>query len=376
MADPHPAPERANYFISYTAVDREYAEWIGWELERAGFTYILQARDFPPGSRFMREMRRALDASDQLIAVFSPAYFQSQYTSLELETMQGSDPLGAKRSVIPVRIANCQIPRMFSDLVYIDLAGKTQPEARRALIAGVRAARIGVEAKRTVTRRPPWPPDLKPAAQSGLRSEPLPALKPTGRRRIQYFPCDVDRGLDFKLQYRTLKKVLADSRFGKRIQLRAEFDVTDANLFAKLTAFRPHVVHISGNQNGGDVLFPSVNGGEVVVPDTALAGLLSSLGKGVQIVIIDTCYSWECAQRVAEVVPCAIGVDDYIYDEEAVRFYEVFYQALGAGLSVKDAHGQACAALKFVKVPVRRIPKLALGPHVEASHLYLFAEST
>jgi hypothetical protein len=67
--------------------------------------------------------------------------------------------------------------------------------------------------------------------------------------------------------------------------------VTDANLFAKLTAYRPHVVHLSGNQNGGDVLFPSVNGGEVVVPDTALAGLLSSLGPGVLVVGALT-YSW------------------------------------------------------------------------------------
>jgi hypothetical protein len=57
----------------------------------------------------------------------------------------------------------------------------------------------------------------------------------------------------------------------------------------------------------------------------------------VLIVIVDTCHSWACARRVAEVVPWAIGVDDEIFDDEATRFYEVLYQALGSGLSVKDA---------------------------------------
>ena len=124
MASVRPTPERVNYFISYTAVDREYAEWIAWELERCGFTYILQTRDFPPGSRFMREMRRWLERADQLIAVFSAAYFQSGYASLEMETMLAGDPVGATRPVIPVRIAECKIPVMFGDLVYIDLVGK------------------------------------------------------------------------------------------------------------------------------------------------------------------------------------------------------------------------------------------------------------
>ena len=32
-----------NFFISYTAVDRQWAEWIAWELEEAGYTTILQA---------------------------------------------------------------------------------------------------------------------------------------------------------------------------------------------------------------------------------------------------------------------------------------------------------------------------------------------
>ena len=45
---------RVDFFISYTAADRPWAEWIAWQLEVAGFTTLLQAWDFRPGTDFAR----------------------------------------------------------------------------------------------------------------------------------------------------------------------------------------------------------------------------------------------------------------------------------------------------------------------------------
>ena len=42
-----------DFFISYNKADRAWAEWIGWKLEEAGYTVILQAWDFPAGSNFV-----------------------------------------------------------------------------------------------------------------------------------------------------------------------------------------------------------------------------------------------------------------------------------------------------------------------------------
>jgi hypothetical protein len=33
-----------DFFISYTAKDRQWAEWVAWQLESAGFTTDIQAR--------------------------------------------------------------------------------------------------------------------------------------------------------------------------------------------------------------------------------------------------------------------------------------------------------------------------------------------
>ena len=370
--DSHPSNETVNFFISYTGSDLEYAKWIAWELGRAGFTYRFQEEHIPPGARFIHEMRFWLQNSDHVLAILTPAYFESQFGTLEFNAAIAEDPLGEKRRVIPVRVEACSMPMLFRDLVYIDFVGKSEEASRDALVAGVRAARIGKHStQREVKERPTWPPDDRGGALKG--SVIVSTIEPVQEYpvRIQFLACDVGRGLDLKGQYKTIRASINASRYSKKIEFRAEFDVTEVNLFEKLNSYRPHVVHISGNQHGGDVLLPAADGGEVVVPYEALAGLLSSLGHGVRLAIIDTCTSFKCAERVSAVVGCALGVEAEIYDDEATRFYEIFYQAVSTGLSIANAYGQSAAALQFSRVPSERIPKLCVKPGLDASRLFL-----
>jgi TIR domain len=46
-----------DFFISYTAADRAWAEWVAWQLEAAGWTTVLQAWDFAVGENFVLRMR-------------------------------------------------------------------------------------------------------------------------------------------------------------------------------------------------------------------------------------------------------------------------------------------------------------------------------
>jgi hypothetical protein len=46
-----------DFFISYTQVNRPWAEWIAVQLEAAGYTTLLQAWDFRPGSDFIHQMQ-------------------------------------------------------------------------------------------------------------------------------------------------------------------------------------------------------------------------------------------------------------------------------------------------------------------------------
>jgi hypothetical protein len=56
---------RWDFFISYTAADRRWAEWIAWQLEAAGLRVLVQAWDFIPGSNWMVGMQQGVEHADR-----------------------------------------------------------------------------------------------------------------------------------------------------------------------------------------------------------------------------------------------------------------------------------------------------------------------
>lgn len=75
--------EHRDFFISYTGSDRQWAEWIAWQLEEAGYTLFIQAWDFRPGSNFVAEMERATTRAERTLLVLSPAYLLSDFAFSE-----------------------------------------------------------------------------------------------------------------------------------------------------------------------------------------------------------------------------------------------------------------------------------------------------
>lgn len=42
-----------DFFVSYTGVDKAWAEWIAWELEAEGHQVLVQEWDIVPGTSFV-----------------------------------------------------------------------------------------------------------------------------------------------------------------------------------------------------------------------------------------------------------------------------------------------------------------------------------
>src|SRR6266700_3435059 len=72
--------KQVDFFISYADEDQQWAEWIAWQLEEAGYTTFLQHRDVHPGSNFLLVIDEALSQARRVIAVLSPAYLSSRFT--------------------------------------------------------------------------------------------------------------------------------------------------------------------------------------------------------------------------------------------------------------------------------------------------------
>ena len=138
-----------HFFISRAGQDSDWAKWIASTLEEEGHTTTVQDFDFRPGHSFLHQMKEAIDKADHFIAVLSDDYFEMPFTLKELYSGIASDPIGRNRTVIPVRVRPCQIPGLFTDLVYIDLVGKSAETARSDLLDGIRP-----EVERTASKFP------------------------------------------------------------------------------------------------------------------------------------------------------------------------------------------------------------------------------
>ena len=175
---------RQDFFISYNKADRSWAEWIAWQLEEVGYTTVLQAWDFRPGTNFVLAMQHATATATRTIAVLSPNYLAARFTQPEWAAAFAQDPTGSKGMVLPVRIQECNLEGLLGQIVYIDLLGLDEVAAQQALLAGPLRSR----AKPTVapsfpgsvtpmgSTRPPFPTPAIPAMPS-----PAP---PSGNRTV------------------------------------------------------------------------------------------------------------------------------------------------------------------------------------------------
>jgi hypothetical protein len=135
---------RKDFFISYTSTDRTWAEWIAWQLEEAGYSTVLQAWDFRPGSNFVLEMDKATQEAERTVAVLSPEYLNSTYTKAEWAAAFRRDPTGEQGMLLPVHVRECkhQLTGLLGSIVYIDLVGLDDMAiACDTLLAGVQRSR-------------------------------------------------------------------------------------------------------------------------------------------------------------------------------------------------------------------------------------------
>jgi hypothetical protein len=176
-----------DFFISYTKVDVAWAEWIAWQLEAAGYTTVIQAWDFRPGSNFVLEMDRASREAEQTIAVLSPSYLDAAYTHPEWALAFVRDPKGEKGLLLPVRVLDCQLRGLLAEVVYIDLVGLDEEDAKNRLLAEVRGGRGKPQLKPLFPRANIPSKPAFPAAASGT-VQPIGAEQEGAPRRAAANP--------------------------------------------------------------------------------------------------------------------------------------------------------------------------------------------
>jgi hypothetical protein len=174
MTDGDPGMTGWDFFVSYQQADRAWAEWITWQLEKAGHSVLFQGWDFVPGTNWIARMQDGLSRSARVIVVLSPAYIGSVFGAAEWQAIWVHDPDGAKRRVIPVRVADCKRPGLLAGIVGIDLFGVPESKALQRLEDAIRR----VLADRAKPVDPPSFPGVA-AGASSTGTKPYPRTEGT-----------------------------------------------------------------------------------------------------------------------------------------------------------------------------------------------------
>ena len=137
--------ERIDFFVSHAGADRAWAEWVAWQLTEAGYTVELDVWDWPAGRNFVTAMSDALERADRVMALFSAAYFErARYTTEEWSAALVHVPGREQGRLVPVRVEEVpaeKVPAVLRPLVFCDVFGVDEEQARRVLLEAVAGPR-------------------------------------------------------------------------------------------------------------------------------------------------------------------------------------------------------------------------------------------
>lgn len=129
--------QEVDFFLSYSKADDAFARWISSLMTGVGFTVFAQFKDIPPGSNFVREMQRGLDASHRLIALLSPDYEKSDQCQSEWSAFYNKDPGGTGRLLVPLLIRPTLRNSLARQIVYKQLIGLSPEDAVKVILEAI-----------------------------------------------------------------------------------------------------------------------------------------------------------------------------------------------------------------------------------------------
>ncbi|MBI5056873.1 MAG: TIR domain-containing protein [Nitrospirae bacterium] len=149
---------RKDFFVIYNEHDKQWAEWIAWQLEDADYSVEIQLWDWGPGNNFILNMQRAAEICERTVMVLSPHFLKAIYTQPEWAQAFAKDPTGEKRLLIPVRVAQCELKGFFKSIVYIDFLQSPPSDVQERREHLIEMLLTGVDQKRKKPKiEPPLP---------------------------------------------------------------------------------------------------------------------------------------------------------------------------------------------------------------------------
>jgi tetratricopeptide (TPR) repeat protein len=145
----------AHIFISYTSSDRDWAFWIGHELDALGHRPHIHAWEISGGGDIAAWMESQHNTADHVLCVVSEKYLKAPYSSWERRAAQWAAATNRPNFALPVFVEACEAPTLLAPIKSCDLFGISEEDARARLAAFLKPA--------AKSQRGPFPGGFKPS---------------------------------------------------------------------------------------------------------------------------------------------------------------------------------------------------------------------
>jgi tetratricopeptide (TPR) repeat protein len=176
--------------------------------------------------------------------------------------------------------------------------------------------------------------------------------------------------LDEEIRQITAK--IRASEYRDSLEPISRWAVRPDDLLQTLLEHKPHIVHFSGHGSPtAEIILQDQNGRPQPVSKEALVHLFRTLKDNVRLVLFNACSTRSQAKAIAQIIDCAVGMNQPIGDDAAIVFAASFYRAIGFGRTVQEAFDLAKVALLLEGIPEDKTPEMYVRRGVDASKIIL-----
>jgi hypothetical protein len=108
-------------FLSYASADKEIAHKIVKELRERNVNIGFDADELQPGDSIAKALEKTISASDYLVVLLSPNSINSGWLQKELGDTFAKDLTSRDITLLPVIVADCELPKFLAAYQYLDL---------------------------------------------------------------------------------------------------------------------------------------------------------------------------------------------------------------------------------------------------------------
>jgi len=142
--------------------------------------------------------------------------------------------------------------------------------------------------------------------------------------------------------------------------LEQRWAVRSRDVRQSLLEVEPEIVHFCGHgESNGCLYFENEVGQPQLVTPEALAELFGFCPY-VKCVVLNACYSSVQAEAISKYIDYVIGMNQSIGDKAAIEFTSGFYDALGVGRQIEEAHKIGCNAIALAGISEYLTPVLKI----------------